>query len=414
MSLFDDHSGATLFEDRDKLLDEHIPNEFVGRDDQIEEFLSALMPVYDGFAPDHAFLFGPNGSGKTASTRYMLRELRNSENADVDPSTFWLRCNGVGSNYMLALKLANRMLPSGEQLNRGHPEDIVYDRLFESLERVGGTILIVLDEIDRIENLDTFLYEITRARSAGGRLDDAKVGVIGISKDSTFYDDLSSDVKSSLNAKMIDFPAYETEELESILAKRTDEAFEPHAVEDDVPPLCAAHGAKLSGDARFALDLLREAGDLAKQVDDDLVSIEHVEQAKDKVLEARVDKLLDNLNHEAKHVVCALVTLSADDNTSPRTKEVYNRYEQIAKSVGTSPVVSVQVTKYLNQIEQIGLTEIHENTGNGGRFNRHTLQYDIDDVVSSLENHIRGHDGFEVASLAGIADFEISNPESEQ
>jgi cell division control protein 6 len=394
MSLFSARSGADVFEDRDVLLDEHIPTELVAREEQVDQYLDALMPVFDGFAPDHVFLYGANGSGKTAATRFMLRELEDDVDPEkVDLSTQWLRCNGVGTDYLLAIKLANRLLPSDEQLNRGHAEDVVYDRLFDALERVGGTILIVLDEIDRIEDLDTFLYEITRARSAGGRLEDAKVGVIGISKDSHFYESLSSDVRSSLNSKTIDFPAYDAEQLESILEYRVGVAFKPDVVADGVPQLCAAHGAKFSGDARFALDLLREAGDQAKMTKDGTVTTEHVEQAKDVVLEDRVTKLLENLNEEAKRVVYALVVLVArDDETEPRTKRVYKVYREIANRAGRKPVVSVQVNEYLSQLDQCGLTQVVENKGAGGRYNQHRLRYEIGDVVNALEDHIIEND----------------------
>lgn len=406
MSLFDDRAGSTrVFEDRDVLLDEHIPNQLVARDEQVDQYIQALMPVYDGFAPDHCFLFGPNGSGKTAATRFMLRELRNSDEGDVDLTTVWLRCNGVGTDYMLAIKLANRILPADKQLNRGHAEDVVYDRLFDALEQIGGTILVVLDEIDRIEDLDTFLYEVTRARSAGGRLDDAKVGVIGISKDSAFYENLSTDVKSSLNGKTIDFPAYDANDLREIIEARVDEAFVDSAVASDVPPLCAAHGAKFSGDARFALDLLREAGDLAKQADDDVVEKDHVEHAKDVVLEDRVSKLLENQTEEAKRVVYALCVLAAKGETSPRTKKVYEKYRTIAETAGSKPVVNVQVTEYLNQLEAVGLTEIEKNTGSGGRYNKHTLRYEVGDVVAALEDHITAS-GVVLDPIAGLLDVE--------
>lgn len=407
MTLFDRNSGTEVFNDRDVLLDEFIPDELVARDPQVNNYLQALMPVYDGFAPDHVFLFGPNGSGKTAATRFMLRELRNSDRNDVDLSTVWLRCNSVGTDYMLAIKLANRILATDEQLNRGHAEDVVYDRLFDALEEIGGTVLVVLDEIDRIDDLDTFLYEVTRARSAGGRLDNAKVGVIGVSTNSGFYENLSTDVKSSLNAKTIQFPAYDANDLGDILEKRVENAFLEGTVDDEVIPLCAAHGAKFSGDARFSLDLLREAGDVAKTTEDDQVTRDHVEQAKANVLEDRVSKLIENLNDEAKRVLYALSVLDAKtrDDKAPRTKTVYGEYERLSEAAGISPVVSVQVTEYLNQLDAIGLTDIEENRGSGGRFNRHALRYEVDDVIAGLEPFLESGSAVVVDQIEPLLDF---------
>jgi cell division control protein 6 len=402
MSLFDDNSAPDVFDDRDVLLDEHVPDDLVDRDDQINDYLTALTPVYDGHSPDHVFLFGPNGSGKTAATRFMLRELETSAEIDTDLSTVWLRCNSVGTDYMLAIKVANKILPPEKQLNRGYSEDRVYAELFDALDEIGGTIILVLDEIDRIEDLDTFMYEVTRARSAGGRLDEAKVGVIGISKTDEFYDSFSSDVKSTLNDKTIRFPPYEANELREILEVRVENAFKSDAVGDGVAPLCAAHATKYSGDARLALDLLREAGDLAKSTDDEIVDECHVEQALDDVLEDRVAEKMKNLNYQGKLVVYALCVLAAKGNDEPRTKEVFECYRELATRSGESPVVNVQVTDYLNTFADKGLTEKTENTGDGGRYNLHRLNYEIGEVLSALEPDIVSHSWVVEDSVAGL------------
>lgn len=391
MSLFAERAGIEVFDDRDVLLDEHVPHELVGRDDQIEDYLEALMPVFDGFAPEHVFLFGPNGSGKTATTRFMLRELRSDidgEEQEVDLSTIWCRCNSVGTDYMLAIKLANRLLPAEEQVNRGHAEDVVYDRLFDALEEIGGTIMIALDEIDRIDDLDTFMYEITRARSNGGRLDDAKVGVIGISKNRDFYENFSSDVKSSLNDKTIDFPAYEANDLREILQNRVDTAFAEGVVSDDVPPLCAAYAAKHRGDARFALDLLRKAGDLAKKDESEQVEECHVEQARDDVVEDRLAKELDNMTDEALRTVYALTVLAANGDDEPRTRKIYEQYRALCEQAARSPVSNVQLNEYLSQLETARIVEKSENKGDGGRYNQHALRHDVATVVGAISGFI--------------------------
>jgi cell division control protein 6 len=387
MSLFASRADVEVFDDRDVLLDEHIPDELVGRDRQIEDYLEALMPVFDGHSPEHVFLFGPNGSGKTATTRFMLRELRadlDEVDQGVDLSTIWCRCNSIGTDYMLAIKLANRLLPAEDQVNRGHAEDVVYDRLFGALEDVGGTILIVLDEIDRIEDLDTFMYEITRARSAGGRLDDTKVGVVGISKNRDFYENLSSDVKSSLNDKTIDFPAYEGDDLKEILENRVESAFATGVVSKDVAPLCAAYAAKHKGDARFGLDLLRKSGDLAKRDELEQVTEEHVKKARDDVVENRLEKELDNMTNEAMRTVYALCVLGANGEDEPRTRTIYEKYRGLCETSGKKGVSNVQLNDYLSNLEDARIVEKYENRGDGGRFNRYSLRHDVATVVGAI------------------------------
>jgi len=61
----------------------------------------------------------------------------------------------------------------------------VFNVLFDELDKVEGTVLIVLDEIDNIGDDDDLLYELPRAE-ANGYVDNVWPGVIGISNDFTF------------------------------------------------------------------------------------------------------------------------------------------------------------------------------------------------------------------------------------
>jgi len=124
-------------------------------------------------------------------------------------------------------------------------------------------VIIVLDEIDHITD-DTFLYQITRADN-NGYIDNIQLGLIGISNDSTFREQLDAKVQSSLCETEISFPPYGTEELQKVLEQRAKIAFHQSArTRRGVIPLCAALGRQDGGDARRAITLLRKAGDLAR------------------------------------------------------------------------------------------------------------------------------------------------------
>jgi len=86
--------------------------------------------------------------------------------------------------------------------------------------------------------------------------------------------------------------------LVEVLSQRTQVAFHEDAVGQDVISLCAAYGARNSGDARKALDLLFESGDIARSSDSDTVEIEHVEQAKDRL---ETDQLLEGVKNYSTH-----------------------------------------------------------------------------------------------------------------
>jgi len=99
-----------------------------------------------------------------------------------------------------------------------------FEELYTQLDRIGGTHLVVFDEIDHLDDVDTLLYELPRARSIG-HITNSKVGVIGISNNYTFRQSLSPKVKDTLMETEISFSPYDASELRTILADRADRAF---------------------------------------------------------------------------------------------------------------------------------------------------------------------------------------------
>lgn len=61
-------------------------------------------------------------------------------------------------------------------------------------------------------------------------LEEARVGVIGISNDLTFRDRLSPKVRSSLCERTISFPHYDANELRKVLNQRANVAFKADAL----------------------------------------------------------------------------------------------------------------------------------------------------------------------------------------
>ena len=266
MTSFSFDRDNSLYKNRDALLEEYTPNNLVGRDDELEEYHAALQPIINGEAPSNIFLYGKSGVGKTAATRFLLNQLQEdaARYDDISLSVVEINCDGLNSSYQVAVRLVNTLRDPADQIsNTGYPQAQVYSFLWDELDLLNGTIIIVLDEVDHI-NDNSILYQIPRARS-NGYLEHAKIGLIGISNDLSFRDSLSAKVRSSLCEKEVSFPPYDATELQKVLRQRDQVAFHESALAEDVIPLCAAYGAQDAGDARQALDLLLEAGDLARK-----------------------------------------------------------------------------------------------------------------------------------------------------
>ncbi|WP_121304742.1 Cdc6/Cdc18 family protein [Haloarcula quadrata] len=163
----------------------------------------------------------------------------------------------------------------------GAGEDLI-ERLCRDLDILAEIVVVVLDEVDSIGDKHDILYSIPQARKQGD-VKNTKLGIIGITNDSTFLSNLDPKVKSSQYDSVIQFDAYESEELQQILSRRADRAFVDGAVDDSAISLCAAFAAQDKGSARQAIDYLYEAGEVALDHSDDLIVDDHVREAEERV-----------------------------------------------------------------------------------------------------------------------------------
>lgn len=369
--------SGNIFKKREALLEEWTPNVLVGRDDELRRYHNALQPVIEGETPSNIFLYGRSGVGKTAATRFLFNQLKtDAEQIDgLDLTTIEINCDGLNTSYQTAVAIVNALRePENQISNTGYPQASVYEFMFEALDDVGGTVLIVLDEVDHIED-DSILYKLPRARS-NGDVSNARLGVIGISNDLRFREQLSSKVRSSLCEKELSFSAYNANELSEVLEQRVSVAFHDDAIHSSVTPKCAAHGAKDSGDARQALDLLLESGDVARERDADQVLQKHVDIALERLQKDRIVDGISKTSDHAQLTLLALTNLKKQDLTPARTRAVKEAYDRICEQEGFDPITLRSVRDHLSEFATLGIvssTEINQGES-GGKYKEHELQ----------------------------------------
>jgi len=144
-----------IYRDRDALREDYQPEQLVGRDGELDTYRAALQPVINGEQPNNVFLYGKTGVGKTAATRYLLEHLRDdaAQYDDIELTVKTLNCDGLTSSYQVATRLVNEFRKDIEQISTtGYPRASVYEMLWDELEACGGTVLVVLDEVDHVED----------------------------------------------------------------------------------------------------------------------------------------------------------------------------------------------------------------------------------------------------------------------
>ena len=399
-----------IFRNKDALGESYQPDQIEERDEEIEEYMDALQPVVDGWEPNNIFLYGNTGVGKTAVTDYLLDRLQEdvADYDDVDLSVISLNCKTLNSSYQVAVELVNKLRPTGGEISStGYPQQTVFKKLYEELEAIGGTILIVLDEVDSIGDRDELLYELPRAR-ANNNLDSTKVGVIGISNDFKFRDQLDPRVQDTLCERELQFPPYDAPELENILEARAEIAIVEDAVEQGVSNFCAALAARDSGSARQALDLLRLAGEIAENREADVIKHDHVEAARSRLEQERVEEGMRELTTHGRLALLAVISKAAKEETPCRTREIYEEYITLCDSSGTDSLAQRSVHNHLSDLRMLGILSAYENrSGSRGNYYSYELDVPFTSAIEAMSDVLRLDSEIktirEIASMNNVA-----------
>ncbi len=236
---------------------------------------------------------------------------------------------------------------------------------------------------------DEILYELPRARS-NGNLDETKVGVIGISNDFKFREQLDPRVQDTLCERELQFPPYDATELTNILESRATVAINDDALGDGVVNLCAALAARDSGSARQALDLLRLAGELALSEDAEAVRTEHVEAAQTRLEQERVEEGMRQLTQHGRLALLAVVLETAREDTPARTKSIYSAYQTLCDSTDTDPLTQRSLHNHLSDLRMLGILSTSENrSGSPGNYYSYSLDVPVGSALTAMDDVLR-------------------------
>jgi len=384
----------TIFTNKEVLDEEYQPNQILEREDEITEYKAAFKDVLFGRNPSNAMLYGKAGVGKTAVTRYVLDELQAEANGRDEAETVYVHqhnCNG-DSMFSAVRSLVNQLLPdeADEFPKKGLSTADALEEFYAQLDRLGGTHLIVLDEIDHLEDANELLYELPRAR-ANGHVKDSRIGVIGISNNYTFRQRLSSKVQDALKEEEISFSTYDANELRTILTDRAQKALAEDAYDQSAIAKAAAVAGRDTGSARQALDLLRKGAEIAEEDEKSAVNDDHIDRAREAVKRGRLRDKIEDQSLHARLVLEAVAHLDHDEATPARSKEIMSTYRDVAEERGQDPLSTLKsIQNHLGDLHMLGFlvkTEVNEGR-RGGSYHKYDLDMDatvVFEVCNSLD-----------------------------
>jgi len=369
--IFESFDKKRIFKDKSLLQINYKPDKIIHRTDQIKQIASILAPILRGEKTSNLFLYGKTGTGKTLSAMYVRDELykRFDKSSNFELKIEYLNCKlkkVSDTEYRILAELIKKL--GGEVPSTGLPTQAVYTQFIEMIDEKKQLVVLILDEIDQtVKKIsDNFLYNLTRLNS---ELTKSQLILVGISNNLTFLDEIDPRVKSSLSEEEVVFPPYNALQIQDILMKRSEEAFQKEILEDGVLSKCAAYAAREHGDARRALDLLRVAGELAEREGNNKVCLKHIDEANNKI---ERDKILDTIASEPKQfqlVLYSIIQLAESRKGNPFfTGDVYNFYEDICKKEKIEILTQRRVGDIIQEFDMLGIINVRViSKGRGGR-----------------------------------------------
>jgi cell division control protein 6 len=382
-----------IFVKKELLEINHLPDEgrIVGRDEEIKNLANAVNPAIFGQSPSNVLIYGKTGTGKSLCAKHVSRRLVDTAHDEGVKADFsYVDCAQDSTETQAVQTIASSLNAQSETgisiPDKGIATSTYYKRLWNILDQRYDVVLVILDEIDKLED-DDILMQLSRAGEAG-KIQDCKVGVIGISNKIKYKEEqLNERVKSSLCEREFVFPPYNGTQLTAIMRARED-AFRDDVLEDGVISKAAALAAREHGDARQAIDILRYAGEIAQSSGAPRVTEDFVVDAREQAETDRFRELIRGSTPHSRYVLQALTVLSLneDDEDGFRTTQIYDIYKEICRQEGSDPLSLRRVRDLLKEHAFLDITEQSRHSGGSaeGSYTNHQLLEDPEVVRDVL------------------------------
>jgi cell division control protein 6 len=336
-----------VFQDPFLLTDTFIPKRIQHRDKEIRDItyhLSSLIRY--GLLANNILVYGSPGTGKTHSVKRVLSNLKGEINALYGRAYRGSSCHAffrtfLERNFDVSL----------------HPRESisVYYSAFEKALGQKRNILLVFDDIQYLlledpKGFDGLLFYLSRLDKNLGLI------LIGNIRVNDLSLALGPPTTSSLRLRSVYFPKYDAIELKDILIDRAREALTENAFKKSSTALgkIAALTAQGWGSARYALDLLKEAGMVSEAILGKAYITEEAVSLAERMLEVgKIEEEVRNLPHQPMAVLEAVYRQKSKMDLS--TGDVYSAYERVCRERGVEAFSLRRVSDIITELDSAGL-----------------------------------------------------------
>jgi cell division control protein 6 len=354
MSLVEEElGGPSVFKDLAKLDFDYVPESLPGREDAIRWLTSTYRGLTQGANREHALLWGPVGTGKTAVAKLFARSFKSVLQKQGRPlEVVHVNCRSRKSDGLAMLGIMAHFDP--HYPDRGFSVGEMLRDLKRTLDRKGCHLLVILDEVDALLKSEgsSLVYDLTRFNSEGGPAW-AGISVIMISQENVLSLLDAAALSTFKQTNAYEFKRYDADPLLGIVGQRVGLAFQPNAVQEETA-MFVADVAAPEGNARLAIEILQKAGRMADDESQQEVTPDHVRAAKAESFSYITTSKLQQMPQHPLLVLLALARRLKKGDAYATTGSVEQSYKVACEEFGEEPRAHTQFWKYLKQLEGAG------------------------------------------------------------
>lgn len=341
---------SRIVKDGSKLDFDYVPARLVCREAQMRDLETDFRPMAMDGRPCSAFVTGGVGTGKTVTVKRFVADMTEHMASHGGMDSVYVNCRTRSSEYAVILTLVRHFDPGYP--DRGFSAEEMMQSLGRHVASAGVPFVIVLDEADALlkGNGRDIIYQLSRfSELASGR---ASISVILISQSSVAPLLDPASMSSFRRANAVRFPLYTEGELFQIVRSRADEALYPDTLTDDCARLIAS--VAKGGDARFAIEVLEKAADIAEGEEAGYVTPDDVRSAGAMIYSTVSESKLEELDLQ-RMIALLAISRAMKDKSSVMMGAAEKTYAVVCEEYGQPARKHTQFYTYVQDIERLGL-----------------------------------------------------------
>jgi len=341
------------------------PISIIGRENEAEQIVKFLHPSKDGFQLSFVSIYGKSGTGKSTIVKFVCENM-----SDVFSHCF-VNLRSVDTHFGCANLILENLdcLPLKSSAGINTVMNSIINRIEETLKRdKKSNFVLILDEFDVIfsdkrSKGSDFIYKLlTLAENL--RKKGLWLCIVAISNRQLHDYPLEERVRSRLDASEIYFPPYKGRDVLKILRKRAEKAFVDN-VDEKVLYECAFLSSAESGDCRHALQLLRQAAEIANGP----ISVSDVRRASNLLQKDQLEVIIETATGQQQILLQSMARLVLkNEKEFHSTKEIFDEYQSIIIT-DCEHLGYRRVSDLLDGLENLGV--IISKKSSEGRFGCH-------------------------------------------